>query len=135
MLWNQKFAFGIDAIDKQHRELFRLMNRTNELMVDAEEGIDCYDEISEVLQELKAYTVYHFEDEERMLIQVGYPDFEKHSKEHTNFVNKVTEVLSSDIDFHQEGTLNDVYEFLLKWVSNHILYTDMKYVPLMKDKL
>lgn len=36
------------------------MERTNELIGEAIEGIDCYDEIDTVLRELESYTIYHF---------------------------------------------------------------------------
>ncbi len=134
MLWNEKFAFGIKVIDEQHKRLYDLMDQTNALILDVEDGIDCYDEIEAVLHELESYTIYHFKDEERIMFKAGYEDFAEHKVEHDAFVAKIRETLTSDLDFQQEGVLRNLSEFLFEWVSNHILATDVKYVALLKKE-
>ncbi len=135
MLWNDKFAIGITTVDEQHEQLFNLMESVHELTIDAKSGIDCYDEIETVLRELERYTIVHFEDEEALMEKVGYENIDTHREEHNAFVAKVHDTLDSDVDLHQVSVLEEVYEFLLQWVSDHILYTDVKYVPIMKEKL
>jgi hemerythrin-like metal-binding protein len=135
MLWNEKFAFGIKSVDEQHKELFRLMEETNRYIQEVRDGRDCYDEIDAILRELEAYTVYHFNDEESLMEKVSYKDLDKHIEEHNSFVAKVHEVLDGELDLHQENVLSDIYDFLLDWVSQHILFTDVHYVSTMKEKL
>ena len=134
MLWNERFAFGITEIDDQHKQLFILIDQVNALEKDVKDGIDCYDEVYSVLKELEDYTVYHFEEEEKKLQAVGYEEFEAHKKEHDAFVLKVKETLTEDLDLRQEGVIRDLSEFLLEWVSNHILYTDVKYVSALNNR-
>jgi hemerythrin len=135
MLWQEKFAFGITIIDEQHKELFRLIEVTRDLIKEASEGIDCYDEIKTVLRELESYTIYHFEEEEELLEKINYAYIDAHKEEHSAFVAKVHETLDSDLDYHQEGVLIEIYDFLIKWISNHVLSTDSAYVSEMKEKL
>jgi len=132
MLWNERFAFGIDEIDQQHKVLFDLIERTQGLIVDAEEGIDCYDEIIEVLNELADYTVYHFNYEEDILGKKGYQGLEAHAAEHERFVEKVKEFLATDIDEDHIGVIEEVVSFLLTWVSEHVLTTDTAYISILK---
>lgn len=132
MLWNKKFAFGIETIDDQHKELFRLLERTSSLINDAKDGFDCYQEIEDVLGELESYTIYHFEEEEKLLHEHGYSDIENHSEEHERFVSKIHDTLDSDFDYQQHNVLEEVHGFLLEWVSEHILLTDAKYVSTVK---
>jgi hemerythrin len=134
MLWNDRFAFNITEVDEQHKQLFYLIDQVNTLEKDVKEGIDCYDEVYAVLKELEDYTVYHFEEEEKLLESSGYIDLEAHQKEHDAFVLKVKETLTEDLDLKQEGVIQDLSEFLLEWVSNHILYTDAKYVSVLKNR-
>ena len=134
MLWNKRFAFGINKIDEQHEQLFNVMEEIKSLIQETTEGVDCYDEIEAVLLELERYTIYHFETEEELLEEVGFDGLDVHREEHNAFVNKVHDTLDSDIDLQQEGVLTEVYDFLLNWVSEHILTTDVKYVPLLKEK-
>ncbi len=134
MLWNDRFAFGIPEIDEQHQQLFALIEQVNALERDVKDGIDCYDEVYNVLKELEDYTVYHFEEEEKVLESAGYDDLAAHQKEHDSFVLKVKETLTEDLDLRQEGVIRDLSEFLLEWVSNHILYTDAKYVSVLNNR-
>ena len=132
MLWNEKFAFGIEKIDQQHKNLFDLVERAQDLVGDAKEGLDCYDDIVAVLNELASYTVYHFDYEETELKNIHYSDYDAHLEEHTKFIEKVTAFLETDIDEDHIGVIIEVLNFLLSWISDHVLLTDTKYVGLLK---
>lgn len=127
MLWNDRFSLGIKTIDEQHKKLFDLIERTQELIQDAEDGIDCYDEIVSVLNQLADYTVYHFEYEEKEMKQVGFEGLDLHIEQHQAFVEKVNEFLATDIDENHLAVIVEVVSFLLGWVSEHILVTDALY--------
>lgn len=131
-MWKEQFALGIDVIDEQHKKLVNYVTEARALIRDAEDGIDCYDEIEKVLLDLQDYTVEHFRDEEGLMTQYGYPGYDDHKIEHDQFVEKVQELLSSDIDFHQVEVLEEVVAFLLDWVVSHILDSDSKYVSVMQ---
>jgi len=135
MLWNEKFNLGIQVIDDQHKELFRLMDLIQDLMTDAKDGIDCFDELESVLLELERYTRYHFEEEEKLMESVGYAKLDRHREEHTAFIEKVQNTLDSDLDFQQVEVIEEIHEFLLTWVSDHILETDVYYVEDLKKRL
>lgn len=67
--WIDKYKTGIELIDKQHKELFRLFNRIYELY-NNEFIIDKYDQIITAIEELKSYTKYHFEAEEEYMVSI-----------------------------------------------------------------
>lgn len=134
MLWNKRFAFGLKNIDNQHRHLFELIEETKQLIENAESGVDCYDQIVVILNDLSAYTVEHFTYEEELMKEKGYLDLKEHQLEHQKFIQKVSDFLASDIDKDHLSTINEVVEFLLLWVSDHILYTDAQYVNTLKNK-
>ena len=132
MLWNERFAFGITEVDSQHEKLFEMLGKLDMLSHDIRDGFNVTDDIQDLLANLQAYTVRHFEDEEKLLFDAGYDDFDNHVKEHEAFIEKIQETLEKDLDFEQEEAINGLYKFLFEWVSNHILNTDVKYVPTMK---
>lgn len=130
-MWKDSFELGIPPMDMQHKKLVGLIESAKNLITDAEDGIDCYDEIAEVLNELKNYTVEHFHDEEALMALKGYTELESHRATHNAFVEKVQEFLSADIDYNQTSVLVEIVQFLLDWVVEHILYEDKKYVAVM----
>jgi len=126
MEWKDLYSCQIPEIDQQHRRLFELGNQlyTLALRTDAQEH---HKIIKAILTELHAYTVYHFEFEEALLVTYGYPNLEEHRKKHQFFIKKLS-VFEIDL-FHQ-----DVKEMLLKlilfvseWISSHIMIEDKKY--------
>lgn len=131
MLWQDKFDLGIPLIDEQHKALVGYIEMTKELIKDAEDGIDCYDEIATVLGELESYTVEHFNEEEALMKKYNYQLLNQHAMEHTNFVAKVHEFLESDIDENQLPVIEEMVVFLLDWLVEHILDSDMKYTSVM----
>lgn len=130
-MWKDSFDLGIPPMDLQHRKLVGMIETAKNLISDAQDGIDCYDEIAQVLEELKNYTIEHFKDEEALMDLKGYTDLERHREKHNAFVLKVQEFLSSDIDYNQTEVLVGIVQFLLDWVVEHILYEDKKYVAVM----
>lgn len=124
--WHDKFSVNIEEIDKQHQKLFELGSRIFE-MVSVKGDFDYYDEIIEILTELKEYTIYHFGYEEKLMAETGFEGLEEHKKEHDAFVSKVEEVLKKDIDEEQREIKMDMIIFIADWVEKHILNTDQEY--------
>jgi hemerythrin-like metal-binding domain len=79
--------------------------------------------LGKILDELAAYTVYHFSTEEKYMEQCGYPGLAFHKKEHDTFVGKV-ESLIQDYQANKLGITIELMTFLKDWVSNHIQITD-----------
>jgi len=128
--WNEKLSTSIPVIDNQHKELISFVNKLHEamLMKKAKEVV------GEILKGLKEYTKYHFSTEEKAFHKYGYSEMENHIKEHANLITEV-EKLESDYLNGKIAISVNVFEFLTKWVTNHIMKEDMKYVSLLKDKI
>lgn len=127
ILWQDKYAIGLEKIDNQHKKLFEIAGRIYDL-VRISDRVDKYDQILEVLQELKDYTVFHFEEEEAYMLQTNYPKFISHRMLHKEFVAKVNSVNITSLDDHQTEYLLEMLEFVLDWLQNHILKVDAEIV-------
>lgn len=126
-IWKKEFELGIKSIDEQHKCLLDLGNRINELLVNHDDDDDNYDEIYEVIEELRAYTVYHFNTEEELFLKYNYPEYHAHKKEHDDFVAFLKSVNPEDIDENQKGFLKKLLAQIVQWVFEHIITTDYMY--------
>ncbi len=124
--WNDKYNLGITSIDKQHQQLFVLGNQLFSIISKGDE-IDNYDKIMAVLEELKNYTVYHFNHEEELMEKLNFEAYQTHKNEHENFVEKIIEVEAQNIDDNQNRITMQIIEFIADWIQNHIVKSDHQY--------
>ncbi|MHC1761612.1 MAG: bacteriohemerythrin [Negativicutes bacterium] len=125
--WKDEYVLGIDEIDVQHRRLIEIANEVNTVLND-QWRLDKYNQILKVLDELKAYTVYHFQSEEAYMVRIGYKKRFSHAMQHKAFVEKLKAVDLSEVDEAQEKYLRELLSFITDWVVNHIMTTDRLYV-------
>lgn len=133
--WRDEYSCYDETIDMQHRKLIELINDMNEI-AKLDDGLDRYDEMVSIFEELKDYAVYHFGHEEKMFAEHGYDSFNTKIQvlEHKSFVNKVSSINLYDLDEDQIGTARDLLNFLSKWLDHHILVIDKKFGEFLKEK-
>ncbi|NLK86366.1 MAG: hemerythrin family protein [Clostridiaceae bacterium] len=124
--WKDEYATGIETIDAQHKQLLEIGARIF-ILAELDDGYDHYDEIMEVLGELKDYTQYHFGYEEQLMETNGYERYENQKFQHFFVIKKIEKFQSSDIDDRQKETIIGLAEFISDWIINHILKEDMQY--------
>ena len=79
-----------------------------------------------ILHELQEYTERHFKDEEVYMERIGYKRIEVQKRAHEAFVDKIKQIDLREIDDNQEEYLEELIDYLLKWLSKHILKMDKK---------
>jgi hemerythrin len=126
-LWKKEFELGIKTIDDQHKRLLEIGNQVNDLLISHKEGDDNYDEIYQVIGELKDYTVYHFDAEEELLIKYNYSDYDQHKKEHDEFIEYLDSINVENVDVDQTKFLKELLGKIVQWVFKHIITTDFMY--------
>ena len=129
--WDSRLETGIGIIDEQHRELFK---RINQLELAVYQGRS-RNELLKMFDFLDYYVDEHFKLEEQLMNKHRYQGLPKHAKEHQDF-----RVMYNGIkdEFKKKGTDSymaiDVDKKIRKWFENHVLNTDMAYVPFLKGK-
>lgn len=126
--FTDKYKTGIELVDNEHKQLFDIIREVNDL-IHEELLHDKYDEIMRLLAELRQYTEFHFSDEEALMEQISYPGFEAQKRAHSAFVERLVEIDLSELDAmddNQQEYLVNLIDFLLAWLSNHILGSDKK---------
>ncbi len=121
--WKEEYAIGVEHIDKQHRKLFEIAGHAYEVMSD-KLSVDKYDRIVAILNELKDYTVYHFNSEEEYMQSIGYKRFLSHKVEHNDFIEKINSIDLDKIDKEQDKFILELLDFVVSWIDKHILGMD-----------
>ncbi|MCX4270304.1 MAG: bacteriohemerythrin [Lachnospiraceae bacterium] len=130
LTFSSKYYTHIAFIDEEHKKLFDIIREAYQL-VEEQFLHDKYDKIIEILNQLKEYTEFHFKNEETYMKKINYSGFDVQHQAHTVFVNRLVEVTYTDlnkIDENQEEYLHELLDFLLTWLTNHILKLD-KQIP------
>jgi len=120
--WNDSFLIGIRQFDEHHKHLVLLLNMTFDgITTNAPK-----DELEAVLHELIEYTAYHFTAEEHWMKEHHYPGLDVQVKEHAEFTKRIGELAK---DFHSGIKDIDlvVLDFLIDWLTEHILEKDSAY--------
>lgn len=126
---SDKYRLGIPTIDAQHQhlinsicELFDTMNVTDDKHL-----------INPMLSHLVSNCRKHFDEEERMMLEVHYPDIEAHIGRHMAF----NEALASVVVHYQHGDMELALEnlkYLSHWYIEHIKTADNHYCDFIKKK-
>lgn len=121
--FKDEFLTGIEMIDNEHRKLFEIANELYDLR--HEEFIpDKYDNIRKILEELKDYTMIHFEHEEEYMKSIGYKRMFTQLSQH----NALREIINGwdldAIDENQDDAIDEMLNTVTDWLVNHILNQD-----------
>ena len=132
--WKEKYSVGVEKFDKQHKQLLKIGRDLVSAFENMEKGIDQFDLIVELLQEMQEYTVYHFESEEKAMKKIDYPELDQHKEIHQKFVKKLEEIDVENIDKNQKQFSMELLDFIANWIEEHILGEDQKYKSYFADK-
>lgn len=126
---DSQYGIGISQIDEQHKKLVDLINLLYSHMKEGKGKVV----ISQVLNELKEYTQYHFNAEEYLMVHNLYPQHKEHKAEHDKFVSDIEDLKQKYNSGHKTITI-DTFDFLKNWLITHILNLDKKFGEHMKSK-
>jgi hemerythrin len=127
--WRDNYSTGIAKLDNQHRNLLDYLNT----LYDAMQAGKGKDALESVFKGLLDYTKTHFAAEEGLMKLYRYPDYEAHKAVHDKLAAHVQDLYRQ----FQAGTIRSpiqITNFLKDWLQKHILGTDQKYAPFLKDK-
>ena len=123
--WSEKYRLGIEAVDRQHRQLFQLIAKLGRLVdVQASAG-----EIQAALGQFVRWAEIHFASEAMLLEATGYPGLEAHVKEHAAFLKTLGRNVELAGSRPLAVTEAKVSALLTTWLQNHILAEDKTYLP------
>jgi len=129
--WDRSLETGDPEIDEQHQELFR---RIDQLMA-ATQDRRARAEVERLLTFLGDYVVNHFDAEERIMAESGYPEMSAHRAEHQHFVIEYGRLFQ---DYQADGPGPVfVVKFgnrVTAWLCEHICRTDRRLADYLAKK-
>lgn len=128
-MWEAKYETGNANVDREHREIFRLVQQ----VVDTKVALDKEEKIGIALNFLSKYTVSHFANEETLMTRCNYPAFASHKAIHDAFIKDVVGLINR---FKKEGATDEIYKtvnnFVIAWLKEHIMTEDKKMADFYK---
>jgi hemerythrin len=120
-VWSPALAVGVEAVDEQHRELFR---RAGELVEALRAGRRS--EVGALVEYLGEYADAHFAAEEALMRAAGYPDLEPHRAAHEAFRAGLQGHVA---DYERKGATPLValtlHNWLSDWLRQHVSTDDV----------
>ena len=124
--WKDKYSIDVKEIDDQHKKMFELGGKISCLVFD--NGAENYlNEILSIIEKLREYTKYHFKYEEEHMELNGYVHQHTHRIQNSYLLERIDKIEDKMISNRQQETLIEMINFILDWISKHILKEDMKY--------
>ena len=129
MSWRKEYELGVHAVDAEHKQLFVLINQFHDALAAGGESR----QIALVLNRLTAYAEAHFQREEQLMTDNGYPRLEQHREQHSDLVRSIfaiNERLATDAN----QARREVLAFIRNWLIEHIVKSDMDIADFLKRK-
>lgn len=121
MEWSEHLSIGIGEIDDQHKAL---LERITTLKRKIDEK-DHEDGLRESIHFLKKFVLDHFIEEEELMQEHSYPDFELHKAYHEGFIKHLEKIEGQILDQgYTESLANEVYGWLICWFCDHVARDD-----------
>lgn len=127
--WQDDYAVGVPLIDAEHRYLFDLINEFH----DRHTSGGTRGQVLVVLNRLIAYAENHFQHEEALMTENGYPRLASHQALHEQMYASVF-VLNERLALETSKVDAETLRFLKTWLLDHILKEDMDIGDFMKRK-
>ena len=126
--WNNSYLVGHKLVDFDH---MTLVNITNELFHRVHQGFSD-EEIAQTITCLIDYVERHFEREEDLFVNSDYPDTQMHLSMHKDITKTVKDIAYVYKTNPGAISIDEVLQFLKKWLLNHIMKADQGYVQYLK---
>ncbi|MBN2260125.1 MAG: hemerythrin family protein [Clostridiales bacterium] len=127
--WDKRFCLGVDMIDNQHQEIFRLFKN----LYDKYTSNEFEDLVDELIYFLDEYITYHFNQEEELQEFINYPLAEEHKIFHKKFIEEFNEYRKKVKDHIEPLYAVQGLNMLAEWLIEHIQNEDYKMVKFIQD--
>ena len=125
MEWSAELESGIPVIDNQHRQIVDFINKLDEATQNHDASV-----IGHVVEGVLNYTVTHFELEEELMQQAGFPGLKAHQQAHEFFMRKVAVLRGRFVAGEDVASL--LQSMLKGWLVSHIKGEDREYIEAVR---
>jgi len=119
--WQDAFNLGIESVDREHRELLRLVNEL--LVAIQDEG--SIDRVLRTLGEISVQLAAHFAVEESVMRDSRYKAYAEHKEDHEILLDELSDLMD-EIKVDHEYDETRLTQDLMRWFSEHFRVHDAK---------
>lgn len=129
--WSKNYLMGIDKLDEEHKELFRISDQIyNKVMERGDDAKYRLFLMNETLEYMLRYFKRHAKSEEIYMREIGYAGYEFHKMLHDELYNMLLKK-KADIVKRNECSKKEIAELVgdgIGWLLEHITTEDMAIV-------
>lgn len=116
---------ALDEMEQVHQEEIDMINDLAESLVAIGLGTKAADDLDTLFKEIIEHTQAHFANENRLMLEYGFPAYEIHSGEHTNFLSALEVEYRHWILEHDVPRLQGfLQEYWKGWFMQHVSTMD-----------
>lgn len=131
--WDPRLSLDIPNLDKHHQHFFKLGRDIEQLLLIQCAGVTNKD-LFNLLYELRDYVTYHFYEEEKIMEEIGFPEFEAHKLHHQEFLDYINHIDYDKLCTNPYSELRNIKEDMVNWAFTHIVQQDQKLIPYYKKQ-
>lgn len=122
--WNKRYELGVEAVDKEHKQLFATINKLLTLGEDEEKKEWV---CREGVKYLKNHVIEHFQHEEAYMRSINYADYDVHKRLHDDFQNNTLPSLEEELEDtnYSEEALRHFLGVSIGWLIAHTQTEDL----------
>ncbi|MCL2144579.1 MAG: hemerythrin family protein [Endomicrobia bacterium] len=129
--WDPRLETGNNTIDAQHKSMFAALN---DFIAVKEQG-KAVSEIQKTMEFLAQYIIQHFDDEEKLQEECGYPHILEHKNSHENLRNRLSNILKKlDGKNYDNKIVEQTIRLMADWLTYHIKGFDFNLAAYIRNK-
>jgi|GEM_PF-1613255 len=118
--WKKSFTTDVVSVDQEHRELIDALNYFSDSYLKKPESINFLDTIDLIGGE----AIKHFEHEEQVMANIGYPRYEIHREKHKWLIADLSK-RRAEIEKHPKDVdFDELLKYLKYWLLRHLISED-----------
>lgn len=128
--WKSDYILGIGDVDNQHLFFSRLINRLSSELRD----LGSIEHGTSIIDELDAYTRFHFISEENIMRRTGYPELKEHKILHLKLIDDLGAKSGFLYLEPSQQRVEEIIDFLIKWFLKHTIHEDRLFADYIDRK-
>jgi hemerythrin len=104
----------------QHHELVALLNKLS----DAAKNGEPLERVEQIIDDVIAYTRFHFEFEERLMTEYGYPQLAEHQEKHHQLINDALKFKAKLRNVGEHEFVDWFHHWPFAYIHAHIIHAD-----------
>ncbi len=132
--WKDELNTGIEAIDQQHQEMFRIVRDIEQLLITHCIGVT-EKQLYGIIRELREFVSYHFYEEEKLMKKYGVATYDDHVKDHKRMVKLIESINIPRLGKQPYEELLKIKEGIQDNIFEHMFTIDVKMCKEIREQM